>query len=141
MSESPATDTGAIGLEGEAAQEFAGDGAVGGAGRGGEQAGGQRDDLRRPVWVMIAARSARLPEIGPSLRTGAKVIGAKLINSGAPETEFQSESGSGKPARAQLGEEMADQVSSEAARQLRFFIARVIAGGWILRILADAGQG
>ena len=141
VSESPASDTGPVGLEAKAAQEFAGDGAIGGAGRGGEQAGGQRDDLRRPVWVMIAARSARLPEIGPPLRTGAKVIGAKLINSGAPESEFQSESGGGKPARAQLGEEMADQVCSEAARSLRFFIARVIAGGWILRILADAGQG
>jgi len=54
--------------------------------------------------MMIATRSARIPLFGPSLRTGAKVIGAKLINSGAPEAAFQSQSGGGKPARTQVGD-------------------------------------
>ena len=50
----PAADTGPIGLEMEAAVEFAGDGTVGGSGLGGEEFGGQRAGFRRPVRVMIA---------------------------------------------------------------------------------------
>ena len=116
VSDGPAADTGAVGLEVETAQELAGDGAVGGAGRGGKQAGGERDGLWRPVWMMIAARSARLPGVRRTESTGAQIRGAKLVNPGAAEAEFERENGGAKPARAKLGEEMADQVRREAAR-------------------------
>ena len=137
----PAADTGAVGLEIEPAQQLTGDGAVGGARRGGQQAGGESDGLRRPVWMMIATRSAGLPGVRLPASAGPQIPGAKLVNPRASEAEFERESGGGKPARAQFGEEVADQVRRQAAKQLRFFIARVLAGGWILRIPADAGQG
>ena len=123
LRDGPAADTGAVGLEMETAQEFAGDGAVGGAWRGGKQAGGERDGVRGPVWMMIAARSTRLPGVRRTESTGAQILGTQLVNPGAAEAEFERESGGAKPARAKLGEEMADQVRRQAARQLRFFIA------------------
>ena len=141
VGDGPAADTGAVGLESEPAQQLAGGGAVGGARRGGQQAGGESDGLRRPVWMMIATRSAGQPGIRLPASAGAQIPGAQLVNPSAPEAEFERESGGGKPARAKLCEEMADQVRRQAAKQLRFFIACVIAGGWILRIPADAGQG
>ncbi len=73
--------------------------------------------------MMIAARSARLPGVRRTESTGAQIPGAKLVNPCAAEAEFERESGGAKPARAKLGEEMADQVRREAARSLRFFIA------------------
>ena len=54
----PAADTGAVGLEIEAAMEFAGSGAVGGWRLGGEQFGQQGGDSRRPDGSMIAAGDA-----------------------------------------------------------------------------------
>ena len=116
VGDGPAADTGAVSLEKETAQELAGDGAVGGAGRGGKQACGERDDLRRPDWMMIATRSTRLPGVRRTESTGEQILGAKLVNPGAAEAEFEGEIGGAKPARAKLGEEMADQVRREAAR-------------------------
>ena len=66
--------------------------------------------------MMIATRAARLPAVGLTAGTGAQIPGAKLVNPGATEAEFERESGGAKPARAELGEEMADQVRREAAR-------------------------
>jgi hypothetical protein len=63
------------------------------------------------------------------------------VKPAATKAQFQRERHRGKPARTPLGEEMAEQRRSEAAKQLRFFIARLLSGGWILRIPADAGQG
>lgn len=140
VSECPTADAGAVGLEAEAAQEFAGDGAVGGAGRGGEQPGGQRDGLRRPVRMMIAARNARLPMRDATGRACAQVIGAELVETTAADAQLGGYLCGGKPARAGLGEKMANERRRETARQLRFFIAPVIVGGWILRIPTDAGQ-
>ena len=66
--------------------------------------------------MMIATRSTRLPGIRHTEGNGAQIRGAKLVNSGATEAEFARETGGGKPARAKLGEKMADQVWREAAR-------------------------
>jgi hypothetical protein len=66
--------------------------------------------------MMIATRAARLPGVSRTESTGAQKLGAKLVNPGATEAEFERESGGAKPARAKLGEEMADQVGREAAR-------------------------
>ena len=54
VSDGPAADAGTVGFKLETAVEFAGDGAVGGSGFGGEEFAGQRDGCRRPVRVMIA---------------------------------------------------------------------------------------
>ena len=141
VSERPAADAGAVGLETKAAQEFAGDGAVGGAGRGGEQPGGQCDGLCRPVRMMIAARNTRLPMLEALARARAQVIGAKLVEATAADAQLGGCLCGGRPPRASLGEKMTDERRRETARQLRFFIAPLIVGGWILRIPADAGQG
>ena len=116
VSDGPAADTGAVGLEKETAQQLAGDGAVGGTRRGGKQAGGERDGLWRPVWMMISARSPRMPGVRRTESTGEQILGAKLVNPSASEAEFEREIGGAKPARAKLGEEMTDEVRREAAR-------------------------
>lgn len=127
VSESPAADAGAVGLESEAAQEFAGDGAVGGARRGGEQAGGEGGDLRGPVRMMIAARSARFPLLRGASRARPQVIGAKLVEATEADAQLGCYPCGRKPARAGLCEKKADEWRSEAAGQLRFFIAPEIA--------------
>ena len=141
VSESPTADAGTVGLEGEAAQEFAGDGAVGGTGRAREQARGEGNGFCRPVRMMIAPRSARFPLLRPDGRARPEVIGAELVEATEAYAQLGGYLCGRKPARAGLCEKMADEGRSEAAGQLRFFIAPVVAGGWILRILADAGQG
>ena len=73
-------------------------------------ASGEGEGLRRPVWMMITARSARRPRIGLPVCAGAQILGTKLVNSGATEAEFQCKVGGGKPACTQFGEEVADQV-------------------------------
>jgi hypothetical protein len=89
VGDGPAADTGAVGLETEPAQELAGDGAVGGARRGGKQAGGERDGVGGPVWMMIAARSPRLPDVRRTESSGAQIRGAQFVNPRAAETEFE----------------------------------------------------
>ena len=74
-------------------------------------------------------------------RARPQVIGAELAEGPEADAQLGCYLCGRKPARAGLCEKMADEGRSEAAGQLRFFIAPVVAGGWILRILADAGQG
>ena len=104
----PAADAGAIGFEGQAAKQFAGDGAVGGTGRGRKKACGESDGLRRPVWLMIAAGAAWLPGIGPALGTSAEVFGAELVDASQTEAEFGGEGGCRKLTRPQISEKVAD---------------------------------
>lgn len=104
----PAADAGAIGLEGEAAEQFAGDGAVGGARRGRKKACGQGDGVRRPAWLMITAGNARLPSPGAALGAGAQVVGAQLVDAGQAQAEFRSEARCGKFTCSQLSEKVAD---------------------------------
>jgi hypothetical protein len=116
VGDGPAADAGAVGLEAEAAQEFAGDGAVGGAGRGGEQTGGQRDGLRRPVRVMIAARDARLPLFEAAGRARAQVTGAELVETTAADAQFKGCLCGRKPARSGLCKKVADERRRQTAR-------------------------
>ena len=99
----PAADAGAVGLEIETAEQFAGDGTAGRARRGTEQPGGQSQGLRGPVWMMVAPRTPRLPGVGLLLRTGAKIIGAKLVKTSEPRTELGGQSAGTKPARPPPG--------------------------------------
>lgn len=109
VGDSPTADAGAVGFEIQTAEQFTGHGAVGGAGRGTEQAGGQGKRIRRPVWLMIATRAPRLPGVGPPRRTGAKIIRAKLVNAGQSQTQLGGQSGGAKLSRPEAGEEMSDQ--------------------------------
>jgi len=140
VGDSPAADAGAIGLEGEAAEQFAGDSAVGGARGGRKKTCGESDGISRPVRLMIAAGNSWLPSLSAALGAGAEVGGAELVDAGQAETEFRSEASCRKLVCSPLSEKVADERRGKAARQLWFFIAPVVAGGWILRIPADAGQ-
>ena len=108
MGDGPAADAGAIGLEGEAAEQFAGDGAVGRARRGRKKTCGQSDGVRRPVRLMIAAGNAWLPSPGAALGASAQVVGAQLVDAGQTQSEFRSEARCGKFTCSQLSEEVAD---------------------------------
>jgi hypothetical protein len=141
VGERPSADSGAVGMEMEPAQQFAGDGAVGGLGLRGKQPGGKGDNLRRPARMTVATGSARLPKLRAAPGAGAQVGGAKLVNPAAADAEFRCESGDGKSPGPQFGKEVANQRGGKAAGQLWFFMTPPIAEGWILRIGADAGQG
>ena len=116
----PAADAGAVGFEIQAAEQFAGDGAGGRARRGTQQTGGQRDRIRRPGRMMIAAREPRLPGVGPARRTGPEIIGAKLVNAGQPQAQLGGQCGGAKLARPQPGKEMTDQRRRKTAGELWF---------------------
>jgi hypothetical protein len=122
MGEGPAANAGAVGLEVEAAQEFTGDGTVGGGRFGGEQFGDQGDDLGGPFGVMIAAGTAGRPGVGVTLRTGEQVSGAQLVEATQAEAQFERDGFRGQQAGAGLGKEMADQGWRNAVRELKFFI-------------------
>lgn len=79
MFESPATNTGAVGLETESAMEFTGRKAIGTGRFGAEQFGEQREDCGRPGCMVIAPGTARRPSLGASLRTSLQVVGIQLV--------------------------------------------------------------
>ena len=108
VGDGPAADAGAIGLEGEAAEQFAGDGAVGGARGGGKKTCGESGGVSRPVRLMIAAGNSRLPNPGTALGTGAEVIGAELVDAGQAEAQFGCEASCRKFARSQLSKKVAN---------------------------------
>ena len=142
VSDGPAADTGTVGFKLEAAMEFAGDGTVGGSGFGGEEFGGQRDGFGGPVRVMVAPGASGCPRLGAALSTGEQVVGAELVETAPADAEFECDRLWPKQAGAGLGEEMSDQRCGTAAGQLRieFFMARKVAGRWILRIETDSGK-
>lgn len=78
----PAPDAGAVGLELEATEEFAGDGTVGARRFGGEKFGDEGGDVRGPVWMMIAAGKSGRPSIGLAMGAGAEVSGVQFIEAG-----------------------------------------------------------
>lgn len=122
VSDGPTANAGAVGLEIEAAEQLAGDGAVGRARRGTQQTGGQRGRIRRPGRMMIAARESRLPGIGPTLRTGPEIIGAKLVKAGQPHAQLGGQCSGAKLARPPPGKEMTDQRRRKTTGELWFFI-------------------
>ena len=131
MFDGPAADTGAVGLEVEAAMGFAGGGAIGGRRFGGEQLGEEGGDFEWEVRVMIAAGKARRPGVGAALSAGEQVVGAQLVIAADAEAQFEGNGLGQEDAGAGLGEEVTDQGWSETVGELEFFMARKLAGRWI----------
>ena len=110
----PATDAGAVGFEVEAAQQFAGAGAVGGGWLGREQRGELGDDGGWPVAVVVAAGAAGGPEVGLALRGGSEVGAVEFVEAGFGELELGLGGGCAELVGAELGQQMADEGSGEA---------------------------
>ena len=110
----PAADAGAVGFEVEAAQQFAGAGAVGGGRLGREEGGELGDDGRWPVAVVVAARTAGGPAVGLALRGSAEIGAVELVEAGFGELELGLGGGCAELVGAELGQQMADEGSGEA---------------------------
>ena len=63
----PAADTGPVGLEVEATEQFTGAGTVGGGRLGRQKRGQLGGNFRRPVGVVVASGGAGSPELGVAL--------------------------------------------------------------------------
>ena len=135
----PAADAGTVGFEVEAAVEFAGGGAVGGRGLGGEEFGEQGGDGVGPSRVVIAAGEAGGPALGLALGTGTQVTGAQLVEAADTDAQFGGDCCGRTVAATGLGEEVADQWRGDAVGELEFFMARKMAGRWILRFETAPG--
>ena len=110
----PAADAGAVGFEVEAAQQLAGAGAVGGGRLGREEGGELGDDGRWPVAVVVAARTARRPEVGLAWSGGAEIGAVELVEAGFGELKLGLGGGGAELVGAELGQQMADEGSGEA---------------------------
>ena len=97
--EGPTAHAGAVGLEAQAAVEFAGGGAVGGGRLGGEKLGEQGGDCGGPVRMVIAAGTARRPGVGLTVGAGVKVVAIELVEAGTPQAQFVG----GRARREMLG--------------------------------------
>ena len=84
----PAADAGAVGLEAEPAEQFAGDGAVGGGRARAKQARGEGEGFLWPRRPMIAARRQRLPICRAASGAGAEVSGAKLVETAEADPQL-----------------------------------------------------
>ena len=75
---------------------------------GGEELGEQRDNLHRPVGVVIPTGSAGGPSVSKALGTGAQVVGAQLVKPAGMDIQFAGCGLSREAVGADLGQEMAD---------------------------------
>ena len=107
--ERPAADAGAVGQELETAVEFAGTGAVGGRGLGGEERGEQGGDLRGPVGMVIAAGAARGPGLGLAVGAGVEVLGIELVEAAACEAQFRGSGWGVEMAGAKAGQKVTNE--------------------------------
>ena len=106
--QSPTANAGAVGLELEAAVQFAGRRTIRRGRFGSEELGEQGDDLYRPVGVVIPAGSAGDPSVPKALGTGAQVVGAQLVKPAGMDIQFEGCGLSREAVGADLGQEMAD---------------------------------
>jgi len=118
----PAADAGAVGLEVQAAVQFAGDGALGARRFGREELGRQSDDFSGPGWMGIAAGESGRPSVGVAGSTGAEGIGVKFIEAGMRQSQFMGGGTGADLAVATTLEQMADKRCGQAFDQLWFFI-------------------
>jgi hypothetical protein len=141
--EGPAADAGAVGVEVQAAMQFAGDGAVRARRFGGEELGGQRNGLGGPLGMVIAAGTTRRPGVGVAAGAGAQVVGVEFVEAGTGQTQFAGGSASAEVASAMTVEEVADERSGQTFDQLRFFIGPKLEGegGFFALELTPAGAG
>ena len=109
MAEGKAADGGQVQVEGEAARNLAGGEAVAGRRHRTEEPAQEWLDRGQPERGVIAARSARLPAALGACGAGAEVVGVDLVKAGAPDFESRSGRRGREPARAEGGEDFADQ--------------------------------
>ena len=80
-----------------------------------------------------------------ALGAGEQVVRAELVEAAQAQAQFEGDRFGREKAGAGLSEEMADERSRETVGELlgelRFFMARKLAGSWIYRIETAAGQG
>ena len=79
----PAPDAGPVGFEIEAAEQFAGGGAVGGRRLGSEEFFQQGHDRSGPSWLMIAAGKTWRPDCGLALGAGTQILAVEFVEAGA----------------------------------------------------------
>jgi hypothetical protein len=141
MSDGPATDTGTVGFEVEAAMEFTGNGTVGGGWFGREEFGDEGGDFGRPVRVMIPTGEPGRPGFGRTLSAGAEVIGVEFVEAGAGQPEFTGGGASAEMAGAMTVEEMTDQWSGQTMEELVFFMRGSLPEkkGFFALVLTPAG--
>jgi hypothetical protein len=138
----PASDAGAVGFEVEAAEQFAGDGAVGARRFGGEEFGDQRDDFGGPLRMVIAAGGSGRPGLGVAGGAGAEVLGVKLVETGTCQSQFAGRSAGADLAGAITVQEVADEWSGQSFDQLWFFMGpKITEERWIFRFLAAPAEG
>ena len=90
MFEGPAPDTGAVGFEVEAAQEFTGGGAIGGGWFGGEEFGEESRYLGGPSQVVIAPGHAGRPDFSTVLSAGFEIVAVESVEVRARHPQFLS---------------------------------------------------
>jgi hypothetical protein len=116
--EGPAADAGAVGLEVQAAVEFAGGGAVRGGRLGRKELGEQCADLVGPGGMMVAAGAAGRPGIGVALGAGAQIVGVEFVEASAGQAQFGGGGTCGEVPGAMVGQELTDEGSRQALNQL-----------------------
>jgi len=114
----PASDAGAVGFEVEPAMKFAGTGAVGRRGFGGEEFFEQRQRLVRPGGLMIAAGNRGRPSPGLTLGAGAEVLAVKFVEVRAGHSQFCGRFTSGKALVSMAGQEVANEGCGQTFDQL-----------------------
>jgi hypothetical protein len=87
--ERPAANTGAVGLEVEAAVQFTGGSAVRRGWFTGKEPGQQSMDRGWPVGVMVSAGSAWRPSSVQALSAGAQVVGTELVEPTEMDIQFK----------------------------------------------------
>ena len=94
---------------------------------------------------MISTGKAGRPGLRLSLSAGEQVVRAELVEAAQAQAQFEGDGLGREKAGAGLSKEMADERSRETVGELlgelRFFMARKLAGRWIYRIETATGQG
>jgi hypothetical protein len=116
--EGPAADAGAVGLEVEAAAEFAGDARVGARRFGGEELGGERAGLGRPLGMMITTGEAGGPGVGLAVGTGVEILGIEVVEAGTGQAQLSGGGTGADLASAMTVEQLTNEWSGVTLDQL-----------------------
>ena len=116
--ESPASNTGAVGFEVEAAVQFAGGGAVGRGWFGREQFGKQGCHRGRPVGLMVATGEAGGPGLGVSLGAGTEILAVELVEAGQGKPQFTGGGRGVELALAMIVQDMTNEWGGQTFYQL-----------------------
>ena len=116
--EGPASDTGAVGFEVEAAVKFAGTRAVGGGRFGSGEFFKPGQNLRRPSGMMIASGNTGRPNRRLTFCAGTEAWAVKLVEVRPGQTQFTGRCTSGKPVVSMAGQKVTDNGGRQAFDQL-----------------------